>query len=73
MCACMYASVYVYILLIQYLFVFSLSTLSQALSPDFLGRYRKRNIQGRRDTKEPWEVEVETAASHGKEDEKDHH
>jgi hypothetical protein len=69
----MYASVYVYILLIQYLFVFSLSTLSQALSPDFLGRYRRRNIQGRRDTKELWEVEVGTASSYGAEDEKGHH
>lgn len=48
-------------------------TLSQALSPDFLGRHRKRNTQGRRDTEEPWEVDVETAASHGEEDEEGHH
>lgn len=54
--------------------LFSLcQTLSQALSSDFLGRYRKRNIRGRQDTKELWEVEMETAASHGKEDEKGHH
>lgn len=46
--------------------------LSQPPSPGCLGRYRKRNIQGRRDTgEELWEVE--TAPSHGEEDEKGHH
>ena len=45
-----------FILLIQYLFVFSLSNPEPITLPRLPGRHRKRDVQGRRDTKELWEV-----------------
>lgn len=55
----------------SYFFVYQ--TLSQAHCPEFLGIYRKRNTHSRLAMKELWEVGVETATSHGEENEKDIH
>ena len=61
------------ILLIQYLFVFSLSNPEPITFPRLPGEVQEKEHTGQTGHKRTMGGEVETAASHGEEDEKGHH